>query len=115
MYKPLLVAMLIAACLCSSVHADDDDDDDARIGQIKASAAKGNTRSQLELSNMYAEGHVIHQSYKHAMYWLQQAAKQHNGDAEFGIGKMYQHGLGVPQDDQKAAEWFARAAADRPS
>ncbi len=114
MYKSFLVMTLIAASLCSSVYADDDDDD-ARIDQIKASAAKGNIRSQLELSNMYAEGHVLHQSYRQAMYWLQQAAKQHNADAEFGIGKMYQRGLGVPQDDRQAAAWFARAAADRPS
>jgi uncharacterized protein len=37
-------------------------------------------------------------------------AKQGHADAQFGIGLLYYHGEGVPQDHLEAAKWFKKAA-----
>jgi hypothetical protein len=36
---------------------------------------------------------------------------QGNDLAQYSIGKMYEHGLGVPQDKSKAREWLEMSAA----
>ena len=37
-------------------------------------------------------------------------AEQGNASAQFNLGKMYEFGQGVPQDDAKAVEWYRKAA-----
>lgn len=41
---------------------------------------------------------------------LKAKAKQGDAVAEFTIGVLYKHGIGVPQDYAEAAKWFQRAA-----
>ncbi|AFL72583.1 Sel1 repeat protein [Thiocystis violascens DSM 198] len=45
-----------------------------------------------------------------ATHWIRQAAEQNHARAQFLLGKLYQKGRGVIQDDQEAAIWFRRAA-----
>ena len=40
-------------------------------------------------------------------------AAQGNAEAQYQLGKAYQHGAGVPEDLRKAAEYFALAAAQK--
>jgi hypothetical protein len=43
--------------------------------------------------------------------WFQQEAEQGNPVAEYGLGHMYQFGLGVSQDNGQAIHWYQLAAA----
>jgi TPR repeat protein len=42
---------------------------------------------------------------------LQRAARRGNHDAQFALGRMYEHGKGVARDPVEAVAWFRRAAA----
>lgn len=41
----------------------------------------------------------------------QSVAYYGDAKAQFELGKMYENGLGTPQDKQKALDWFLKAAA----
>src|ERR1035437_512633 len=41
-------------------------------------------------------------------------ADQGNGNAQFGLGTMYEKGRGVAQDDVEAAKWYRLAANQGP-
>jgi len=43
--------------------------------------------------------------------WFEQEAASGNPVAEYGLGHMYQYGLGVGQDKAKAVHWYQQAAA----
>jgi len=43
--------------------------------------------------------------------WFQQQAQSGNPTAEYGLGHMYQYGLGVQQDNSQAIYWYRQAAA----
>ena len=55
----------------------------------------------------YERGH-----YEVALYDFEQRAMRGNGDrlAEFYLGYMYKHGIGVAKDLEKALEWYIEAA-----
>ncbi|MBQ6003089.1 MAG: SEL1-like repeat protein [Synergistaceae bacterium] len=40
----------------------------------------------------------------------EKAATQSLPDAQYGLGIIYRDGRGVPQSDEKAIEWFTKAA-----
>ncbi|EGE27627.1 tetratricopeptide repeat family protein, partial [Moraxella catarrhalis O35E] len=42
--------------------------------------------------------------------WYTKAANQGYADAQFNLALMYYEGQGVSQDDQKAVEWYTKAA-----
>lgn len=48
--------------------------------------------------------------YATAIRLYRQMAEQGNGNAQFGLGTMYEKGLGVAQDYVEAANWYRRAA-----
>ncbi|MDE0483661.1 MAG: tetratricopeptide repeat protein, partial [Candidatus Poribacteria bacterium] len=49
--------------------------------------------------------------YEMAMYDFEQRAVVHDDPvAQFCLGYMYKHGLGVPSDPQRAIEWYTKAA-----
>jgi len=43
--------------------------------------------------------------------WFQAQAQAGNPTAEYGLGHMYQYGLGVPQNTSQAVYWYRQAAA----
>lgn len=45
-----------------------------------------------------------------AAMWYQKAAEQGNSDAQCSLGNMFEEGIGVPQDDQQAQEFYLQAA-----
>jgi hypothetical protein len=58
------------------------------------------------------EDMVVEQSSTGQNYdWFQQEAAQGNPVAQYGLGHMYQYGLGVPQDQAQAIHWYQLAAA----
>jgi TPR repeat protein len=44
------------------------------------------------------------------MNWFARAAAKGNASAQWKIGLGYLKGIGMPQNDKRAAEWFKRAA-----
>ena len=46
--------------------------------------------------------------------WYRRAADLGNRDAMYNLGTMYQQGLGVPQDEQEARKWLAKASLKWP-
>ncbi len=44
------------------------------------------------------------------MVWLRRAAAQGETVAQGDIGYLYEHGLGVAQDDAQAVQWYRQAA-----
>ena len=46
-----------------------------------------------------------------ALYWMRKAADLENADAMYSLGKCYDDGHGVEEDETKANEWYERAVA----
>jgi len=43
--------------------------------------------------------------------WYEEEAEKGNATAEYGLGHMYQYGIGVPQELSQAVKWYRQAAA----
>ena len=44
------------------------------------------------------------------MKWYRKAAKQGYNDAQYRLGRAYEHGSGVPRDVREAVKWYRKAA-----
>lgn len=83
-------------------------------GKVKTDVAPGVEKLAHKaagyIGRMFLRGEGMDQSYPIAKIWFQRGIA--NGDAlcQYSMGVMYLHGLGVPQDTLKAAEYFAPAA-----
>ncbi|KAF8943039.1 hypothetical protein BGZ47_005859 [Haplosporangium gracile] len=53
----------------------------------------------------------LDRNYSGAMKWYLKAAGQGDAQAHYEIGRMFDEGVGVVQDDLKARQWYAQAAA----
>ena len=51
------------------------------------------------------------QDYNKAFYWLEKAARSGYADAQFALGEMYQLGIAMNSDNERAYLWFNLAAA----
>jgi len=71
-----------------ALYSDDKDEDKAAYWWYRA-GEQGDRLSQLFLGSMATRGNIMAQLY---------------------LGFMYANGLGVPQNDRKAFEWFQKAA-----
>ena len=71
-------------------------------------ADAGDAQAQADMGALFYVSGV----HKAALYWLQEAAAQDNADAMQWLGTAYAGGGGgIPQDDNLAIMWLARAAA----
>ena len=60
---------------------------------------------------MHANGEAAAQDGKHAVNkWYSEAAEQGDADAQYNLGLMYDHGLGVAPDAKEAVKWYRLAA-----
>jgi TPR repeat protein len=48
--------------------------------------------------------------YTKAFMWLHKAALENHDKAQFQVGYLFQHGLGVPQGYKLAMQWYQKAA-----
>ncbi len=65
-------------------------------------AAKGESKSMVQLGLYYYEGTGVEQSYPQAMDWWLQAFTNQNADAFTNLGVMHRDGLGVPKNHKIA-------------
>ena len=99
---------------------------DAGLNALTQLAEQGNADAQYRLGTMYKEGKGMPQDYVRACQWyakaaaqghdaglnaLTQLAERGHADAQYRLGTMYKEGRGVPQDDGRACQWYAKAAA----
>ena len=68
--------------------------------------------NETHLRSIVADGYVAYQAgdYKTALPLFEEADRYGDLDVQFCIGWMYYYGLGVPQDYEKAADWWRKAA-----
>jgi len=73
-------------------------------------AQQGNATAQLNIGDLYNEGHAVPQDYQEAARWYRLAGEQGNAWAQLNLGVLYGKGQGVPQDYKEAAHWYRLAA-----
>ncbi len=80
------------------------------IATLNEQAANGDAKAQLNLCNLYHNGHGVPQDDTQAAIWCRKAADQGDAGAQFYLAWFYAHGKGVPQDYAQAAVWCRKAA-----
>lgn len=78
---------------------------------MREAAAKGHPGAMYEVGRRFMEGLGIEQHYGNAAQWLTAAAKSpyFYAPAMNLLGLMYEKGLGVDPDSEKAQEWYSLA------
>ena len=92
-------------------------DDAEEVKWWRKAAEQGHLKAQLALGwtyyDVYEKG-LIRPGYEagvaEAVKWLRKAAEQGEAYEQKELGRMYCHGLGVPQDEEEAMKWYRKAA-----
>ena len=82
------------------------------IEWFRKAAENGNADAQYSLGMCYFEGHACcdTMSNAEAVAWLQKAAENGVPEAQYVIGVFYYNGENLPKSEEKAKEWFRKAA-----
>lgn len=79
---------------------------------IKQLAEQGNAQAQAKLASLYLLGRDgFEKDEKLAAEWMEKAANQGVVDAQVVMAAMYDKGMGVVGDRDKATQWYEKAAA----
>jgi tetratricopeptide (TPR) repeat protein len=67
---------------------------------------------QAELAQQYnlAEQYYKDENYDQAVQWYRKAAEQGHAGAQYSLGRMYDLGWGVAEDNDQAVQWYRKAA-----
>jgi TPR repeat protein len=87
-------------------------DDVEALKWYRLAAEQGNTKAQVNLGSMYANGFGAPQDDAEAVKWFRSAAKQGFARAQYNLGLMYANGQGVQLDFVSAHMWLNNAAAN---
>jgi hypothetical protein len=80
---------------------------------LQKSADQGNADGENMLGQMYANGSGVTKDYAKAVDLFQKSAAQGNPHGCASLGRAYEKGVGgLPQDNQKAIEWYRKAGDD---
>lgn len=83
------------------------EDETKALEWFEKAANLGDVTSQYDVALTY----YYQKKYKVAAKWFQKAADQGYSDAQNYLGTMYENGLGVEKDKQKAYDLYKKAAA----
>lgn len=79
---------------------------------VQQAAEQGSPQAQAKLAALYLLGRDGYEkNEKLAAEWMEKAAKQGIVDAQVVMGALYDRGLGVAGDTDKATQWYEKAAA----
>lgn len=79
---------------------------------IKHLAEQGDAQAQAKLASLYLLGRDgFEKDEKMAAEWMEKAANQGLVDAQVVMAAMYDKGMGVIGDRDKATQWYEKAAA----
>lgn len=70
---------------------------------------QGDVIAEYGIGQCHAIGCGTEQNYRLAAFHFQRAAEKGLKEAQLVLAEMYERGLGVPQDDQKAMYWRNKA------
>jgi TPR repeat protein len=70
---------------------------------------QGDVVAEYGIGQCHAIGCGTEQNYRLAAFHFQRAAEKGLKEAQLVLAEMYERGLGVPQDDQKAMYWRNKA------
>ena len=77
----------------------------------RKAAEQGNANGQCSLGYCYEYGYGVSEiNFKEAVRLYHLAAEQGDASAQYNLGELFYFGRGVPQNDQKAREWWQKAA-----
>jgi TPR repeat protein len=79
---------------------------------VQELAGQGDALAQAQLASLYLlgrDGYEVNE--KEASKWMLKAANQGLLEAEVVVAAMYDRGLGLPHDVNKATQWYEKAAA----
>jgi hypothetical protein len=82
----------------------------ADIGQLQASAEKGDASAQYALAMLYRSDESGKVDINKSLEWHKRAAEAGYAEAQYGLGVLYANGQYVPQDIAQAQSWFQKAA-----
>jgi TPR repeat protein len=78
--------------------------------EVQSQAEQGDTSAQYEVASSLFANNLSLEEMQHALKWLRAATAQNNADAEFVLGYMYEHGVGVARDYTVAFQNYQAAA-----
>lgn len=82
------------------------------VDSIKQQAEQGDSRAQARLAAMYLLGRDgVEKDDKQAAVWMEKAANQGLIEAQVVMGAMYDRGLGMEANRDRATQWYEKAAA----
>jgi serine/threonine protein kinase len=82
---------------------------DEAVAILKPLAEKQNSRAQVKLADLYAQGKGVDRSDEEALRLYRSAASRGDSDAQFKMGEMYAGGRGVVQNNFQAYVWYSAA------
>ena len=81
------------------------------LQQLTKLADENDLQAQVYLGSLYFTGSkTLKADPIRAFFWTKKAAEQNHTGAEFGLGLMYQKGLGTKKDSDEAMVWYQKAA-----
>ena len=87
------------------------DDPTERLRFLRRRAELGDPQAQNALAEILAGGERgAARDYTEAAAWFRKAALQGHAAAQYNLGCLYEHGLGVQASDAEAIDWFRKAA-----
>jgi TPR repeat protein len=105
--KPLRYLLLPLLLLASGCHTPNKPALDLiDIRQFQSDAERGDAVAQAHLGAAYA----THLRFAEANYWYLKAANRGVPMAQYGLGKDYYEGAGLPKDVTEAYAWFTVAS-----
>ena len=84
---------------------------EAGTGPVRAQAPSPSGLSEADRLYALGEKSFYKRDYSKAVRLYQESAEHGSADAQYSIGVMYQHGLGVSRDYAEAEKWFRKAEA----
>jgi TPR repeat protein len=99
---------------CLSWAPATDKEETAISDGFRVQAEAGKPTAQLQLAVRYLEGKGIARDSNQGLRWLQAAADAGVGEAISSLAQMYDSGIVVPVDQQKAAQLYERVANASP-
>ncbi len=79
---------------------------------LREAAQQGNSKAQYLLGLLYLQGRTGGAvDNAQAFLWFRRSAEAGHPEGITSVGAMYENGLSVPKDIEKAVEWYKKAAA----
>jgi TIR domain-containing protein/Sel1 repeat-containing protein len=80
------------------------------VGGLSIWLVQRNNPAELAQQYNLAEQHYKDENYDQVVQWYRKAAEQGHAGAQYSLGRMYDLGWGVAEDNHQAVQWYRKAA-----